>query len=286
MNFSLWAPGAGRAELRLGGRVHPLLPGTGGVWRAELPPPGPEAGYRFALEGSEAWPDPCSLWQPDGIHGDSRWIDLAALRRHPAPPFRPRPLAEAVIYELHVGTFTPEGTYAAVHGKLRHLAELGVTHVELMPLATFPGRRGWGYDGVYLYAPHPAYGRPEDLAALVDACHAHGLAVLLDVVYNHLGPDGNYAPKFGPYLTDRYKTDWGQAMNFDGPGSDEVRRFVIDNARMWLRDYGFDGLRLDAVHAIDCLGAVHVLEDLAAAVAALGQELGRDFVLIAESDLN
>ncbi|HVW22532.1 MAG TPA: malto-oligosyltrehalose trehalohydrolase [Opitutaceae bacterium] len=286
MNFSLWAPEARRAELRLGSRTHPLEPSSGGVWRTEIPLPAADAGYRFAIDGDEAWPDPRSLWQPDGVHGDSHPADLDALRRRPRPPFAPRPLAEAVLYELHVGTFTPEGTYAAARGKLGHLAELGVTHVEIMPVATFPGRRGWGYDGVYLYAPHPAFGRPEELAGLVDACHAHGLAVLLDVVYNHLGPDGNYAPKFGPYLTDRYKTDWGQAMNFDGPGSDGVRDFVIDNARMWLRDYGFDGLRLDAVHAIECLGAVHVLEDLAVAVDALARQLARDLVLIAESDLN
>ncbi len=195
-------------------------------------------------------------------------------------------MSDAVIYELHVGTFTPAGTYAAAQAMLPHLVKLGITHVELMPLATFPGRRGWGYDGVDLYAPLPAYGSPEDLARFVAACHGAGLGVLLDVVYNHLGPDGNYLGSYGPYFTDRVKTAWGEAMNYDGPYSDEVRRFVIDNALMWLRDYGFDGLRLDAVHAIFSFEATHILEELAAAVRRLGNELDRSFVLIAESDLN
>ena len=195
-------------------------------------------------------------------------------------------MSDAVIYELHVGTFTPAGTYAAAQAMLPHLVKLGITHVELMPLATFPGRRGWGYDGVDLYAPLPAYGSPEDLARFVAACHGAGLGVLLDVVYNHLGPDGNYLGSYGPYFTDRVKTAWGEAMNYDGPYSDEVRRFVIDNALMWLRDYGFDGLRLDAVHAIFSFEATHILEELSAAVRRLGNELDRSFVLIAESDLN
>jgi maltooligosyltrehalose trehalohydrolase len=200
--------------------------------------------------------------------------------------FRPQSLRDAVIYELHVGTFTAEGTYAAAQAKLSHLVELGITHLELMPLATFPGRRGWGYDGVDLFAPFPAYGTPQELAAFVDACHARGLAVLLDVVYNHLGPDGNYLARYGPYFTDKYKTPWGAAINYDAAHSDAVRRFFIDNALMWLRDYGFDGLRLDAVHAIFSFDAVHVLEELATAVRELGVGLRRSFVLIAESDLN
>jgi maltooligosyltrehalose trehalohydrolase len=191
-----------------------------------------------------------------------------------------------VLYELHVGTFTREGTYAAARAHLPHLKELGITHVELMPIATFPGRRGWGYDGVDLYAPLPAYGTPEDLAGFVDDCHAHGLAVLLDVVYNHFGPDGNYWQQYAPYLTDRFHTGWGAALNLDSAHSDQVRRFLIDNALMWLRDYRFDGLRLDAVHAMYSLEAVHFLEDLSGAVRRLSQELDRSFVLIAESDAN
>jgi maltooligosyltrehalose trehalohydrolase len=240
-------------------------------------------GYRYSIDGGDPIPDPRSAWQPDGVHGASHLVD--ASQRHGAPSHC-TPLCDAVIYEIHVGTFTPEGTYAAAQAKIPHLTGLGVTHLELMPLATFPGRRGWGYDGVDLYAPFPAYGTPAELASFVQACHAHGLGVLLDVVYNHLGPDGNYLALYGPYFTDRYETAWGAAINYDAPHSDCVRRFIIDNALMWLRDYGFDGLRLDAVHAIFCFTAVHVLEELAIAVRELGEKLGRSFLLIAESDLN
>jgi maltooligosyltrehalose trehalohydrolase len=191
-----------------------------------------------------------------------------------------------LIYELHVGTFTPEGTFDAVIDKLDHLKDLGVTHVELMPVADFPGRFGWGYDGVALYAPRHAYGGPEGLKRLVDAAHARGLGVILDVVYNHLGPSGNYLPRFGPYFSERHKTPWGDALNFDGPHSDEVRRFFCDNALMWFHDYHVDGLRLDAVHAIVDTSAINFLEQLATEVDALKAHLGRHLVLIAESDLN
>ena len=286
MNFSVWAPRAGRVELWLNGWLFPLQRGPRGIWSVEVSPPAGEIRYRYALDGGPPWPDPRSPWQPEGVHGDSHWIDAARLRASSKKKFQPRPLCDAVMYEMHVGTFTPEGTYAAARTKLPHLAELGITHLELMPLATFPGRHGWGYDGVYLYAPFPPYGTPEELAAFVSACHEYGLAVLLDVVYNHFGPDGNYTGKYGPYRTDRWKTVWGEALNFDGPHSDEVRRFVIDNAVMWLRDYGFDGLRLDAVHAIYCAGAVHILEELAQRVEALGRELQRSLVVIAENDTN
>jgi maltooligosyltrehalose trehalohydrolase len=190
------------------------------------------------------------------------------------------------MYELHVGTFTSAGTFEGAIERLDYLRDLGITHVELMPVVEFPGRRGWGYDGVDLWAPHHAYGGPAGLKRLVDACHARGLAVVLDVVYNHLGPTGNYLGRFGPYFTDRYRTPWGEAINFDGPGSDEVRRFVCDNARMWCRDYHVDGLRIDAVHAIVDTSAVHVLEQLAEEVHALAGELGRRLLVIAESDLN
>ena len=289
MRISVWAPSAKSVELVTAERRIPMHPPAAGdadalgTWRAEADDAVLAGGYRYSIDGGEPVPDPRSMWQPDGVHGASHRLDLARL---PVPSFAAKPLRDAVIYEMHLGTFTPEGTCAAAEAKLQYLSELGVTHVELMPVATFPGRRGWGYDGVDLYAPFPAYGIPQQLVSFVQACHARDIGVLLDVVYNHLGPDGNYLAQYGPYFTDRYRTNWGAAVNYDGPHSDPVRRFVIDNALMWLRDYGFDGLRLDAVHAIFSFDAVHVLEELAAAVKELGAKLGRSFVLIAESDLN
>jgi maltooligosyltrehalose trehalohydrolase len=289
MNITVWAPSAKSVELVTAERRIPMRPPAAGdadalgTWHAEADDALLADGYRYSIDGGEPVPDPRSMWQPDGVHGASRRPDIAQL---PTSSFTAKPLRDAVIYEMHIGTFTPEGTYAAAETRLQHLSELGITHVELMPVATFPGRRGWGYDGVDLYAPLPAYGTPPQLVSFVQACHARGIGVLLDVVYNHLGPDGNYLARYGPYFTDRYKTNWGAAINYDGPHSDPVRRFVIDNALMWLRDYGFDGLRLDAVHAIFSFDAVHVLEELATAVKELGAKLGRGFVLIAESDLN
>jgi len=282
--FSVWAPDAKSVDLVLGEQRFALEPLADGYWQADVAAD-TRRGYRYSIDGSAAVPDPRSRWQPEGVHGASHVIAAESLKAVPLE-FHARPLSDAIIYELHLGTFTPEGTYAAAQRKLPYLAELGVTHLELMPLATFPGRRGWGYDGVDLFAPFPAYGTPQELAGFVHACHSQGLAVLLDVVYNHLGPDGNYLAQYGPYFTDRYKTGWGAAINYDGPQSDEVRRFVIDNALMWLTNYGFDGLRLDAVHAIFSFEAVHVLEELSIAVKALGKALGRPLVLIAESDLN
>jgi maltooligosyltrehalose trehalohydrolase len=283
--FSVWAPLADRVHLAPGVARHPMAAGERGWWSADVPDAGTGTDYAFVLDGSAPLPDPRSPWQPQGVHGASRRVDHAAFRWTDTG-WQPPPLGSAVIYELHVGTFTPAGTFDAVIERLGHLQDLGITHVELMPVAEFPGTRGWGYDGVDLWAPHHAYGGPEGLKRLVDACHARGIAVILDVVYNHLGPVGNYLGRFGPYFTDRYRTPWGDAVNVDGPGSDEVRRFFCDNALMWLRDYHVDGLRIDAVHAIVDTSAVHLLEQLAEEVDALEAELGRHLVLIAESDLN
>jgi len=282
-SFRVWAPAARSVAVEIGGKRIRMHARDDGWWEAEAAHAG--ADYAFVVDGKGPFPDPRSRWQPDGVHGPSRVVDHSAFA-WTTTGFRAPPLREGVVYELHVGTFTPEGTFDAATRKLDHLADLGVTHVELMPVSAFPGERGWGYDGVAIYAPHEAYGGPDGLKRLVDACHAKGLAVLLDVVYNHLGPEGNYLARFGPYFTDRYRTPWGEAVNFDGPWSDEVRRFFVDNARMWLSDYRLDGLRIDAVHAIFDHSAIHILEELAAETRALERELGRPLVLVAESHLN
>jgi maltooligosyltrehalose trehalohydrolase len=269
--FSVWAPTPEHVELALGpdgDDRRPMQSGDGGWWALDVPDAGPGTTYGFVLDGDGPFPDPRSGWQPAGVHGPSRLPDHDAFQWSD-DHWRPSPLADAVIYELHIGTFTEAGTFDGTVDRLDHLVSLGVTHVELMPVVEFPGNRGWGYDGVDLFAPHHAYGGPEGLKRLVDACHARGLAVILDVVYNHLGPDGNYLPRFGPYFSHRYTTPWGDAVNFDGAGSDEVRRFVIDNARMWLADYHVDGLRLDATHAIFDDSEPHVLAELADRVRAV-----------------
>ena len=283
--FAVWAPAAARVDLALGDARLPMRRDDRGWWLREEPAAGHGTDYRFAVDGAEPLPDPRSAWQPHGVHGPSRVVDHGRFRWRDAR-WQPPPLAAAVFYELHVGTFTPEGTFQAAIDRLEHLQDLGITHVELMPVAEFAGARGWGYDGVDLWAPHHAYGGPEGLKTLVDACHARGLAVVLDVVYNHLGPSGNYLGRFAPYFSDRHRTPWGAAVNLDGPESDQVRRFFCDNACMWLRDYHLDGLRLDAVHAIVDTSAVHFLEALATEVEALEAHLGRRLLLIAESDLN
>ena len=241
--------------------------------------------YAFVLDGGPPLPDPRSAWQPHGIHGPSRVVDHSAFSWTDGGWQAP-PLSSAVIYELHIGTFSPEGTFAGAVAHLDHLVKLGISHVELMPVQEFSGEWGWGYDGADVFAPHHYYGEPDDLKRLVDACHARGLAVLLDVVYNHLGPAGNYLDRFGPYFSSRYRTPWGPAVNLDEKGSCEVRRFFCDNALMWLRDYHFDGLRLDAVHEIYDASALHFLEQLAGEVAELSAATGRNRVVIAESDLN
>jgi maltooligosyltrehalose trehalohydrolase len=284
--FRVWAPQAETVELVLGERREPMKgPDEFGWWTTTVDGVGPGTDYAYSVNGSAPVPDPRSPWQPEGVHGPSRLID------HGSFPWSDggwtgRSLDGALIYELHVGTFSPEGTFSGLIDRLDHLVDLGVTHVELMPVGAFPGRWGWGYDGVDLFAPHVPYGGPDGLKSVVDACHGRGLAVLLDVVYNHLGPSGNYLGQFGPYFTDRYATPWGQAVNLDGPDSDEVRAFFIDNALQWLGDYHVDGLRLDAVHAILDTSATHLLEELRQRVDELEGEVGRPLTLIAESDLN
>ena len=280
--FRVWAPRAERVDLEIDGASPvPMVPAHGGWFEAEAD----ATDYAFRLDGGPPRPDPRSPWQPNGVDGPSRVVDHAAFP-WTDQAWKGLHLPSAVVYELHVGTFTPEGTFDAVIERLDHLVELGVDTVELMPVAEFPGDRGWGYDGVDLYAPHHAYGGPDGFKRLIDACHGRGIAVILDVVYNHLGPSGNFLPEFAPYFTDRYATPWGEAVNLDGPDSDEVRRFFVDNALMWLRDYHVDGLRLDAVHAIVDTSAIHLLEQLAVEVADLSTHVGRPLWLVAESDLN
>jgi maltooligosyltrehalose trehalohydrolase len=284
--FEVWAPRAGTMEVKIGNKKFPMEKGSRGYWSAAVEEAGPGTDYGFVIDGLEpALPDPRSQWQPYSVHGASRLVDQAAFAWSDNDWQAP-PLSSALIYELHLGTFTPEGTLKAAESRLDYLKTLGVTHVELMPIANFPGRRGWGYDGVDLYAIFNAYGEPGDLKHFVDACHAKGLAVLLDVVYNHLGPVGNYLSKFGPYFTHSHTTPWGDAVNFEEAGATEVRRFLIDNTLMWLRDYHIDGLRLDAVHAYMDRSAIHFLEEITGEVRRLEAAMGKHFVLIAESDLN
>ncbi len=284
--FRVWAPTAARVEVEVNGARLPMAGvGDRGWYQADIEEAGAGSDYRFVLDGGDALPDPRSAHQPAGVHGPSRVVDHAAFG-WTDEGWRGVHLPSVVIYELHVGTFTPEGTFDGAIAKLDHLVHLGVDVVELMPVNEFPGSRGWGYDGVGLYAPHHAYGGPDGLKHLVDACHRKGIGVVMDVVYNHLGPAGNYLASYGPYFTDRYATPWGQAVNLDGPGSEEVRRFFVDNAVTWLEDYHCDGLRLDAVHAVIDASATHLLEQLSVRVADLSAQLGRHLFLIAESDLN
>jgi len=286
--FRVWAPRAQRVDVVLGGDArHPLDgPDDRGWFSADVPAAHAGDDYAYSLDGGDPRPDPRSPWQPHGVHGPSRLVDHAAFPWTDDGWDGGVPLPQAVVYELHVDTFSPEETYEGVIPKLDHLVDLGITAVELLPVAEYPGRWGWGYDGVDLYAPNNLDGGPEGLKRLVDACHGRGLSVILDVVYNHLGPSGNYLGEYGPYFTERYGTPWGEAVNLDGADSDPVREFLVDNALMWLRDYHVDGLRLDAVHAIVDTSATHILEELADRVDGLEHELARPKFLIAESDLN
>ncbi len=283
--FRVWAPHAERVEVRLGDRIEPLAPEENGYHEAVLA--GVPAGTRYVyrLDGSLERPDPASRFQPDGVHAPSAVVDPRAFAWTDAA-WRGRPLREFVLYELHVGTFTPEGTFDAVIPHLDGLARLGVTSIELLPVAQCPGRRNWGYDGAYTWAVQNSYGGPDGLRRLVDACHARGLAVTLDVVYNHLGPEGNYLGAFGPYFSDQYRTAWGESINFDGPDSDGVRDYFLRNALHWMNDYHVDAFRLDAIQGIFDRSARPFLAELTDAVRRRAAELGRPVPVIAESDLN
>lgn len=256
-----------------------------GYWKSVVKNVFPGSLYFYRLEDKIDRPDPASRFQPDGIHGPSQIIDPNAFLWGD-DDWKGIPLKNFIIYELHVGTFTKGGTFESIIPYLDYLKELGITAIELMPVAQFPGNRNWGYDGVYPFAPHNSYGGPHDLKTLVNACHKEGLAVILDVVYNHLGPEGNYLNNFGPYFTDKYKTPWGDAINFDGPYSDEVRRFFIVNALYWITEYHFDALRIDAIHGIFDFSAKHFLQDLGESVQKQAKALDRNVYIIPESDLN
>jgi maltooligosyltrehalose trehalohydrolase len=280
MRRCVWAPRKERVRLVTGSTVHPMTRDERGWWHASVD----VVDYAFLVGDDDTpLPDPRSLWQPHGVHGPSRVYDHDRFEWTDAG-WTGRALPGSVLYELHIGTFTPEGTFAAAIGRLDHLVDLGVDLVEVLPVNSFDGVAGWGYDGVAWGAVHEPYGGPDGFKSFVDACHARGLGVLLDVVYNHLGPSGAYLDRFGPYFAGR--NVWGPALNLDGPDSDEVRRYVLDNALGWLRDFHLDGLRIDAVHALVDRGAVHLLEELAAATDALAAGLRRPLTLIAESDLN
>jgi len=287
-DFVVWAPNARTASVFFPDhrdRIFRMESIGSGYFHAFAENLAPDSQYFYRLDNERNLPDPASRYQPQGVHGPSQIVDLNVFpwTDH---DWEGRSLESSIFYELHVGTFTREGTFDSLIPKLPELVDLGITMIELMPVAQFPGSRNWGYDGVYLFAPQNSYGGPIALQRLVNAAHQHGLSVALDVVYNHLGPEGNYLNAFGPYFTDRYRTPWGQALNFDGPSSDEVRRFFFENSLYWVQDYHFDALRLDAIHGIFDFGARHFLAELKSAVADLSIRLGRQIHLIAESDLN
>jgi maltooligosyltrehalose trehalohydrolase len=286
--FLVYAPKAGKVEVRLLSpreRAVALERGERGYHHgvAENVPPGTL--YLFRMDGEKERPDPASRFQPRGVHGPSQVVDRDAFPWEDGE-WTGLPLESYILYEIHVGTFTPEGTLEAVIPRLDDLRELGITAIELMPMAQFPGSRNWGYDGVYPFAVQDSYGGPEGLKILVNACHQREMAVVLDVVYNHLGPEGNYLGDFGPYFTDRYRTPWGAALNFDGPDSDEVRRYFLENALCWLTEFRVDALRLDAIHGIVDASAYPFLSELADAVRGLAEKKERKIYLIPESDLN
>lgn len=286
-NVLVWAPLVDQVAIKVYGQpdVLPLDQQAMGYWALTTDRIRPGDQYRFMLNGQYERPDPASLYQPQGVHGPSEAVDTA---RFPwtDQDWRNPDLADYLLYEVHTGTATTDGTFLALEETLDHLNALGVNALEIMPISQFPDGRNWGYDGVFAFAAENAYGGPAALQHLVDACHRKGIAVVLDVVYNHLGPEGNYLPEFGPYLTDKYRTPWGDAINVDDAWCDGVRQFIIENALMWLRDFHIDALRLDAVHAIKDFSPLHVLEELRQQVDQLIETTGRRYHLIVENDLN
>ncbi|MCT7956197.1 malto-oligosyltrehalose trehalohydrolase [Laspinema palackyanum] len=287
--FTVWAPTLKNVAVVIAGedkqRAIAMEQQAEGYWKATAEGITPGTRYFYQLDGNLMRPDPAAHLQPDGVHGASAVVDPNAFSWSDRS-WCNLPLSEYIIYELHVGTFTPEGTFEAIIPRLGVLKELGINAIEIMPVAQFPGDRNWGYDGVFPFAVQNSYGGPDKLKELVDACHQQGIAVIIDVVYNHLGPEGNYLPDFGPYFTNKYRPLWGEAMNFDEEYSDGVRNFFIENALYWLRDYHIDALRLDAIQAIFEMGARPFLQQLSDAVADLSEQEGRKFYITAESDLN
>jgi maltooligosyltrehalose trehalohydrolase len=285
VSFRVWAPRCRSVELVVDGVPALAMRRDEDVFSAVVDDLAAGARYQYRLDGARYRPDPASRWQPDGVHGPSAVVDPLTFP-WTDQAFAGHALADLVFYELHVGTFTPAGTFEAVIPHLDRLVDLGVTAIELMPIAEFPGSRNWGYDGVHLYAPQSTYGGPEGLRRLVDAAHGRGLSVVLDIVYNHLGPEGNYLAEYGPYFTERYKTPWGAAMNFDGPDAAGVRRHYVENARYWVREFHVDGFRLDAIHAIYDASARHILTEVAEGARDEGRGLGRPVHVVAESHDN
>jgi maltooligosyltrehalose trehalohydrolase len=288
VRFRIWAPSVSSISVRVVGESEGISmePEERGYFTTFLKGRRSGARYVYRLNEDRERPDPVSRYQPEGVHGPSEVIDPLEFEWEDQA-WKGIPIEEMILYEIHTGTFTPEGTFEAIVPFLGYLKnELEVTTIELMPVAQFPGERNWGYDGTYLYAPQNSYGGPMGLKRLVNACHQKGLAVILDVVYNHLGPEGNYLGDYGPYFTNRYKAPWGPAINFDGSGSDEVRKFVIDNTLYWVTEYHVDGLRIDAIHGIFDFSAEHILYDIREAVHRQSKKLGRSIAVIAESDLN
>lgn len=286
--FSVWAPLRNTVAVRIVSpeeQTVPMKQDEQGYWHAEVKNVLPGARYLYRIDNDRDRPDPASRFQPEGVHGPSEVVDHAAFSWDDKN-WKGLSLQDYILYELHVGTFTPEGSFDAIVSRLDYLQELGVTAIELMPVAQFPGSRNWGYDGVYPYAVQNSYGGPDGLKRLVNACHLRGIAVVLDVVYNHLGPEGNYLWDFGPYFTNKYKTPWGDAINFDSPYSDQVRDYFVENALHWVRDYHIDALRIDAIHGIFDFSAKHFLQELGQSVHREAERSDRRIYVVPESDLN